>query len=111
MANLSMTCGDSRTFQLAVTIEDAPVDLTGVQVLEFVLSRAGGAVVARWGLGSGVTVPSPATGVALLTVTPSMTAFARNNYLSLAYAWRLVDVLGNVTGALDTGGFTLTTGS
>jgi len=48
---------------------------------------------------------------AATTVTPSMTAFAQNNYLSLAYAWRLVDVLGNVTGALDTGGFTLTTGS
>jgi hypothetical protein len=108
MAALEMTAGDSRQFQLTVTKSGQPVDLTGVQALTFTLQHVGGVVAATWPLGAGVTVNSPSTaGLATLTVTPSMTAFA-TTFLQLYYTWSLVDSLGNVTQALDMGTFTLT---
>ena len=107
MANLSMTIGDYRQFQLAVTKNGAPVDLTGIQTLAFQLQRGNGAVLATWGLGGGVAVSSPASaGIAILSVTPAMLAgFVPVN---AAYIWSLVDAVGNPTLVLDTGSMSLT---
>ena len=106
MADLNMTIGDTRQFRVSVSIEGAPLDLTGVQALTFTLERTGGSVVARWGIGSGVAIPSPATGQALLTVTAAMLSWA-SGYMSLRYYWSLTDAFGNVTGVLESGSFQL----
>jgi hypothetical protein len=102
-----MTIGDYRQFQLAVTSGGQPVDLTDVEELSFVLQTVGGVEVARWPLGGGVVVSSPATaGIAVLTVTPAMLAWA-SGYQSLKYTWSYVDGNGNPTLALEQGTFAL----
>jgi hypothetical protein len=106
MAALSMTIGDTRQFQLALIVpsnsnsgppRNVPADLTGAQMLTFVLQRQFGAVgaeVARWTLGAQVALVAPpaipsyytpamiAVGwasqmVAILTVTPAMINWVR----------------------------------
>lgn len=108
MANLSMTTGDTQQFQCNVFKNGAPVDLTGIQSLTFKLQQTGGSVLATWGLGSGVTVSSPATdGIAILTVNAAMLSWATGNH-TLTYTWSMVDAIGDVTGNLESGTFSLT---
>jgi hypothetical protein len=103
MAAILMTIGDYRQFQLAVTKLGQPVDLTGVQELTFTLQRTGGVVLAQWPLGGGVVVSSPPTaGLAVLTVTPAMLAWATADQ-TLRYSWSLIDSLGNPTLNLENG--------
>ena len=105
---LTMCIGDSRQFQLAVTKAGLPVDLAGVTVLTFTLQQTGGKVLHQWTLGAGVVVSSPTSaGLAVLTVNPADLAWATQEQ-TLRYTWSLVDALGNVTQALDTGVMNLT---
>ena len=108
MATLLMTIGDSRSFQVAVTKAGVAQDLAGIASLKFTIQSAGGTVLAQWGLGTGVVVSAPTTaGLAVLTVTPTMLAWATQEQ-TLKYTWSLVDASGNVTQALDTGVLNLT---
>ena len=107
MANLSMTIGAYQQFQIVVTKSGAPVDLTGIASLTFTIQLPNGTVLATWGLGTGITNPNPTTGVALLTVTPPMTAFA-TGYISALYTTSMADAFGNPTPAMEQGTFSLT---
>ena len=106
MANLSMTIGSWRQFQLTVTKNGAVVDLTGIQSLTFTALTPWGSQVVSWGLGTGVTVSVPSTsGIAILTVSPAMLAGIAP-ILNAPYNWALVDSLGFPTLDLDTGTMT-----
>jgi hypothetical protein len=106
MASLNMTWGDFRQWQLAVTKNGAPVDLTAIEELAFTLQSAGGAVFASFGIGTGVVVQAPASnGLATLTITPAAFASITNGNYSLLYTWSLIDAVGNPTLRLDQGSF------
>lgn len=120
MADLVLTIGSTTAFQVAVTKNGAPVDLTGITSLSFVVQRTVGPAgyqLASWGLsGGGVIVQSPATaGIAVVTVTAAMLTWLQSPLpprLSLAdtqleYTWSLVDALGNPTLDVDSGTMTL----
>jgi hypothetical protein len=107
MATIQMTAGDYVQFQLTVTRGGGTVDLTGAQSLDFVVQDAGGVELARWALGSGVVITDPTHGVAVLTVTPAMTAFA-TTFVTGRYTWSLVDASGNPTQAIEQGVFQIT---
>ena len=109
MASLNLTIGDFRQYQVAITKNGVPVDLTGIQELNFTLQQSGGGIFAQWGLGTGVTVVNPpSAGLGLLTVTPAMqAAWVVQNY-SLLYTWSLIDEFGNPTQSVDSGPMTLT---
>ena len=107
MANLSMTIGAYQQFQIVVTKSGQPVDLTGIVSLDFVIQAVGGKELARWGLGSGITNTAPTTGIALLTVTPAMTAWA-SGFISALYTTSMSDAFGNPTPAMEQGTFSLT---
>ena len=103
-----MTLGDYRQFQVAVTKNGQPVDLTSITLLTFTLQRPSGDLIAQWGLSSGVLVSSPASaGLAVLTVTPAMQAALTDMVYPLLYTWSLIDALGNPTLSLERGTFTL----
>lgn len=108
MANLTQTIGDYRQYQVTITKNGVPVDLTGAQELNFTLQLSGGDIFATFGLGTEVTIPSPTTGVGIVTITPAaQSSWIVQNY-SLIYTWSLVDEFGNPSLAVDTGTFTLT---
>jgi hypothetical protein len=104
MANLGMTAGDYVQFQVNVTRSGAALDITGAQELTLTLQDYAGNVRAQWGIGTGVTITAPASGIATLTVTPAMTAFATSD-LSLLYTWSFIDVNGFPTLRLEQGTF------
>lgn len=107
MANLGMTAGDYAQFQVNVTRFGVPLDITSAQELTFTLQDYAGNVRAQWGLGTGVAITNAAGGVGVLTVTPTMTAFATTD-LSLLYTWSYVDSSGFPTLKMESGTFPLT---
>lgn len=106
MTALIMSIGDYRQFQLTVTDGGLPYDLTGIEAITCTLQTTDGTVEAVWGLGTGVEVSNALGGLAILTVTPAMTSFA-TSWLTLSYAWGLVDSSGNPYQRIETGTFQL----
>lgn len=102
MGPLLMTIGDYRQFQVSVTLNSSPYDLSGVEGLTFTLQRTGGTVVAEWPIGGGVVLTNPTAGIATLTITPSMLWWA-SGWQTLQYFWGLVDGSGNPSQIVEVG--------
>ncbi len=97
--NLEITRGDTgRQYQVAVMIDGAPADLTGLLGLDFVAASNSPPLRIVSSLGSGVTVNvDPTTGLAIISNLGALTAPFPNRPISMRWNWVLTDAAGNET--------------
>lgn len=102
--NLNMKRGDTLSFTLTVTQSGAAYNLTGASIrmtAKWAYGDADNAAVFTRTIGSGITVASPATGIATVALTAANTSSLPANPVQLVYDIQVTDSSGNIFTVVD----------
>lgn len=104
--DLWMPRGDSRTLQVTVVLNGAPVDITGCTIVFTAVCGSPAASITGTTADGSVSITNGPGGVAIFSIQPRMTNAFPNVRIPMTFTWILTDLTGTVT-TLETGKLTI----